>query len=43
MAGQWLSDTGHSEDGGIPGQDFWDGLRTRDSRKAERVSVVTSG
>jgi type IV secretion system protein VirD4 len=28
-AGQWLSDAGHSEDGGIQGQDFWDGLARR--------------
>ena len=27
--GQWLADAGHSDDGGIKGQDFWDSLARR--------------
>src|SRR4051795_7544436 len=28
-AGQWLSDAGHADDGGITGQEFWDSLARR--------------
>ncbi|GAA3605791.1 type IV secretory system conjugative DNA transfer family protein [Microlunatus ginsengisoli] len=28
-AGQWLSDAGHADDGGIKGQEFWDSLARR--------------
>lgn len=33
-AAQWLSDAGHTDDGGIQGQDFWDGLASRMIRPA---------